>query len=209
MNWSPSPRQVEYVTNLFRERVPVGTANRDQFWANIKACSSNESLTTIIDHLNSLPKPSTAPMARDVHRRERLPMRTDIATEPGLYRDPEDGTLYRLGKRTGTFSTPPLSVYSNKAVYRRLTPEGRMVKKGKWTRLSAHQTRQMLAKSPYVTGKRVLAVWLMDEEEKLEWAVGFCLMCSRPLIDAISVFNSIGPDCAEHYHITRQIPPEA
>lgn len=215
--WKPSDAQVEFATKLFKEKF-TDTPEARQFWDNLKSVSTNEGLTTFLDALKAMPsvRPLPNPPGRqfllgngDVQPRPQpLPKRTDVASEPGLYRNPADGTLYRIGKRANSWTTPTVSVYSNKATVRRLTPEGRMVKKGKWNRLNAYTSRQMLSTHPLVAGDRVLAAWYMTDEDKLEWAVGFCMFCSRGLIDAVSVFNNIGPDCAEDRGIVRQVPPE-
>ncbi len=218
--WKPSEAQINLLRTVFAERVADSEPNREQFWRNITSNVSNrQSFQTALDALKARPRvkcPAPACTQASNHEgphtvvaRPKAPeKRTDIATEPGLYRDPSDGTLYKLGKASSPWATPSLSVYSLKATVRRLTPEGQMVRKGTWKRLDAYQTRQMLAVSPRVQGPRLLAAWLMTEEDKNTWAVGFCLFCSKPLIDAISVFNSIGPKCATDRGIERAVPPE-
>lgn len=222
--WKPSDAQVEFVTNLFKRKF-TDTPEARQFWANLKQVSSNAGLTTFIDTMKAMPdvRPLSDPPGRQFllgNGTITPPVLPELATEAGLYRDPSDGTLYRLTvsepKHSWERPQTSLSVYSNKAVYRRLTPEGQMVKKGKWTRFKAYEKDRLITYSYAekrgmrpVTGTKVLASWLMDDDEKLEWAVGFCLMCSKSLIDAVSVFNSIGPVCAKKWGVVLQMPPEA
>jgi hypothetical protein len=219
--WKPSELQVKKLKEIFNERVAWDAPNREQHWKNITQNISNrESFQTAWNDLKALPKiqsavyPPVTPVAPVKPVRPVLPQ---VATEAGLYRNPADGTLYRLsvGETQHSWQTPvkAISVYSNKAVYRRLTPEGYMVKKGKWTRLNARERDSLIAFSyAEKTGyqplrEKLLASWFLTEEEKQEWAVGFCLWCSKTLIDAVSVYNACGPDCAKKYHVNRVVPP--
>jgi len=219
--WKPSPAQVEFIANVFRERVSPEDPQAKQLWENVRSVSNSASFQTVINALKARPRvqpktpiTETLPPAKPVT--VELPK---LATEEGLYRDPADGTLYRISipaKRNSWGSpSPRLSVYSNKAVYRRLTPEGRMVKKGKWNQLKSFDRDALLSfnwrerKGMVPVGKKVLASWLLNDEEKTEWAVGICLMCYKGLVDAVSVYNSIGPVCARNWGVALQMPPEA
>lgn len=208
--WKPSPDQIELMRTVFAERVPNDEPNREQFWKNVTQNVSNRA--TFQDALLKL-KARPRVDVRPSYTPPPKPTGPALATEDGLYRDPSDGTLYRLStpKAPNAWTKPTtiVSVYSNKATVRRLTPEGRMVKKGKWARLKAQESRAMLSYSRWDRPgqRKIEASWLMSDDEKTEWAVGICLDCYRGLIDAVSVYNQLGPKCAKDRGIVREIPP--
>lgn len=228
-DWKPSPAQVELLKTIFIERVPENEPGREQGWINLTQNVSNlATFQDAIAKLKARPRVGcSAPYCNQFLGHEgghtvkavapAVPeSRPVLATEDGLYRNPADGTLYRLSTpaKRNSWDRPQtvVSTYSNKATVRRLTPEGRMVKKGKWTRLNAQASRQHLGHSRWdKPGQiKIEASWQMTEEQSQEWAVGICLsgFCYRSLVDAISVYNQIGPVCAKRYGIDRQTPPE-
>lgn len=198
--WTPSPKQVEFVKSLFARKVAENAPNREQAWTNIKLCSSNESLTTVINHLKSLPD-----VNRPVYQQvPAVPVeRPKLASEDGLYRNPEDGTLYRLStaEKRNSWGHPQtyVSVFSVKATQRRLTVRGERVK-GKWNRLTAHESRLMLTYTRWGPGQvKVLADWYMSDQDKMEFQYGICLFCYRGLEDERSVRHNYGPVCAKRF----------
>lgn len=216
--WQASPAQVQLLRNVFAERVPNDEPNREAFWRNCTQVTSNASFDSVLRALKSRPLAQTPKPAAPAPVQPVAPVLPELAKEDGLYRDPSDGTLYRLStpqKRNAwdAYQTPIVSVYSNKATIRRLTPEGRLVKKGKWTRLRAYESRSLIGYSRWErlgkteVGKKVLASWIMDDEERTVWAVGICLICYKGLTDGVSVYNQIGPVCARNLGVALQMPP--
>lgn len=211
-NWRPTPAQVQFLRNVFAERVSAQEPNREQFWKNVTSVTSHGAFESVIEALKARPRADLKPAA------PVPPVQLNLATEAGLYRNPDDGTLYRLSvsKPRNSWERPvtSVSVYSNKANIRRLTPEGRMVRPGKWTRLRSFERDSLLHYSyAEKTGRRpvgtkILASWFMSDEQKQEWAVGICLMCYKGLTDAVSVYNQIGPVCAKNWGFTLEMPPE-
>jgi hypothetical protein len=226
--WKPSEAQVKLLKTVFNERVPLDEVNREQHWKNLTQNISNPaSFQTALTALKARPRvqaPLPNPPGRafllgqaDLKPEPVAPVLPELARVKGVYRNPADGTLYRLSvsepKHKWERPTYAVSVYSNKATVRRLTPEGRMVKKGKWNRLDARH-RDALIHYSYAekkgyrsVGEKILAAWLLTDEQVTEWAVGTCMCCWSPLIDAVSVWNSIGPVCAKKYGVALQTPP--
>jgi hypothetical protein len=216
--WKPSPAQVERLKEIFNERVAWDDPTREQHWKNItQGISNRESFQTAWDALKARPRIQSAIYPPAAPAQPVAPVLPELARVKGVYRNPADGTLYRLSvsepKHKWERPTYAVSVYSNKATVRRLTPEGRMVKKGKWNRLDARH-RDALIHYSYAekkgyrsVGEKILAAWLLTDEQVTEWAVGTCMCCWSPLIDAVSVWNSIGPVCAKKYGVALQTPP--
>jgi hypothetical protein len=176
------------------ERVPAH--NVETYWTYVvKTIRSQSVFSSTVEDLKSRPKVNVAP----VTPKYVAPVRTTVETanEEGLYRNPADGTLYRLSKPTGAWSFT-VSEYSNKATVRRLTTDGEVVKRGTWKKLNAFQSRQLLNK--YVDANRpslrVLAEWKMSDQDKVDYQYGICLFCYRGLTDGESVRRNYGPVCA-------------
>lgn len=108
-------------------------------------------------------------------------------TEEGLYRNPETGELYRLKKQSWDLIVSKYE-HTDRDVLR-MTESGEVVKKGKWKRMNAFQSRMFLPK--------MRASWLMSDEDKIKYRYAICLFCTRGLEDARSVYHNYGPVCAE------------
>jgi hypothetical protein len=124
-----------------------------------------------------------------------------VAKEPGLYRDPSDGTIYRLTEPTTPHQVnPDVSVYSQKSVARRLLTTGEEIKKGLWRKLKGYEAQQKFY--PRLPGPTILAEWRMTDADKVEYVTGICNFCYRGLIDARSVKANCGKDCAEKHGLS-------
>jgi hypothetical protein len=192
--WTPSPAQVAKAEAMFRRKF-TDTPEARQFWTNLRSVSTNEGLTTFFRTMDAMPDKVKAPV--DVPRPE-------LAKEDGLYRNPADGTLYRVStpkaKHSWEHPEPVVSVYSKKAAQRRLTIHGEAVK-GKWLRCKAQESRQMLRYTRWDrTGQvKVLADWFMSQQDKMDYAYGICMFCMRGLEDERSVRHNYGPVCAKRF----------
>lgn len=173
--WKPSEAQVKFVRELFAERVPTNHPNREQWWNNIRACSSNASLQTVVSQLKQMP------VVRPVYV---APARPQVLTEEGYYRNPEDGTLYHLRRVSDGLR---FRVYSKKGGPRRLSVEGNLVK-GKWVAKGGWDSRRLQ--------RTVKPEWKIDQDGLVEFAYGFCPYHFGPLSDGVSVALGYGPVCA-------------
>lgn len=130
----------------------------------------------------------------------------ETASAEGLYLDPATLKLYRL--KAGQYGELFVSVYSQTAARRIDAATGQEVKKGTWKRLPALTSRIMLLSTDRVrrdgepkNRTRILAEWLMTDQEKIEYLTGICNFCFRGLEDARSVRHNYGPVCAQRMNL--------
>jgi hypothetical protein len=172
-----TPGQVEFFTKLVNERfAPEDDAGRAPYRAAWRAISTKGEFDAVVADLKSK-RPLSWGQAT----------RAASITEPGYYRNPADGTLYRLVERKEGLR---VAEYSKTGGPRRLDVRGNLVKghwieKGKWD--SAKLRRAI---SPE---------WLITEDGLLEFAYGFCPFHGGPLTDGVSVALGYGKVCADKH----------
>jgi hypothetical protein len=192
--WSLTPGRVKLMTDVFKERVSKTDPDAVRIWENIKVIGSELGFESMLTELKKRPRVGLGePVA--------APVQLPLAKEDGLYRNPADGTLYRLStpekRNPWEHPTTTVSIFSKKAAQRRLTVHNEAVK-GKWERQKAQASRQMLRYTRWDReGQvKVLADWFMSEQDKMDYRYGICLFCYRGLEDERSVRHGYGPVCA-------------
>lgn len=163
--------QADLIANLVNARFTADDPRREALRAQFRAIRCNADVTTMIEAVKPFPLLRTA--------------RPTAISEPGYYRNPETGELYRLAERKEGLR---VLVYSKTGGPRRLDVAGNLVK-GKWLEKGKFDS----AKLRY----QIKPEWLIDEKGLLEFAYGFCPLHGGPLVDGVSVALGYGPKCAE------------
>jgi hypothetical protein len=179
-----TPKQAKWMFDLINSRIGNGPALqgwKDRYFA----IKNRADFEHAIETLKSFPV-----LAGDANR-------PAVASEEGLYRNPNDGTIYRLAKDSS--DNLRVSVYSEKSRARRLMTTGEVTKRGVWKRLSVIDSKKHLTYGISVSMVKILAEWQMTDTDKVEYVTGICNFCYRGLKDDRSVKVNYGPDCAEKH----------
>lgn len=203
--WKPSPAQVQLMKDVFKERVTLTGDEREQAWRNaVENVSNQATFESVLNELKKLPKIQSVVVTPPVV----VPDLPELASEDGLYRDPQTGLLYRLTtpKKKNSWDHPQtiVSVYSRVGTQRRLTVHDEKVK-GTWKRFKSYESRMYLAytrrqktgEQPVEGGSKVLKNWWMTQQDKMDYKYGICMFCMRGLEDERSVRYNYGPVCAK------------
>ncbi len=113
-------------------------------------------------------------------------------TEPGYYRNPETGDLFRITKPNARSWDVNVHTFSEKAGPRRLITSTDQIKRGKWSKLNKWDSRRALS-----TISKDWAISVQDLAQ--DFAYGFCPLHHGPLVDGVSVVLGYGPDCAKEH----------
>lgn len=168
--WTPSAAQVALVKSLLDQRVPQ-VEHANWLYHIRREVTSNARMSDVINALWARP----------------VLLSPTYITQVGYYRNPEDGTLYRLMDRKEGLR---VAVYSKTGGPRRLSVEGNLTK-GKWVEKGKFDSRRLQYK--------VSPDWFITEEALLEYAYGFCPLHGGPLSDGVSVALGRGPKCSEKH----------
>lgn len=183
-----SEAQVKLLTDMINERFEQGDdEGREPYRKAWHQINTREDFDRVLIQLRATP----TLRQRSFTARPR----PTLVSEPGYYRNPEDGTLWRIVEHTETPKWGPakkvfkVARYSKTGGPRRLDVRGNLVK-GKW---------EQLRKFDGITARRdvIKADWKISEEGLLEFAYGFCPLHGGPLSDGVSVALGYGPKCAE------------
>lgn len=176
--------QAQYITDLVNARFETDDdAGRGPWRERFQAIRTSADIGGVINDLKRLP--TLAQLKADRDRAERAANRI---TEPGYYRNPEDGKLYRVAK---TQDGLRVHEYSKTGGPRRLTVEGNLVK-GTWKRHAGFASRRLLLST-------VRKDWAISEQALTDYAYGFCPLHGGPLSDGVSVALGYGPKCASNH----------
>ena len=184
--------QVALFTAMVNERFAadddLGRTPFRNAWYTI---SDRESFNATLDELKKVPT-----LARlEAQRKAREPHVIVVpVSAPGYYRNPADGTLYRLVERTIKVKWREDQIelrvqkYSEKGGLRRLSTAGELVK-GSWKSYGKYDSLRLR--------RQIKAEWFLTVEQLAEFAYSFCGNCGRALVDGVSVAIGIGPECAK------------
>jgi hypothetical protein len=184
--------QVALFTAMVNERFAADDdLGRRPFREAWYAINSRETFDAVLVQLKAHPTLARLEAQRKAREGRVIPLQVST---PGYYRNPADGTLYRLVERTIKVKWREDQIelrvqkYSEKGGLRRLSTAGELVK-GSWKSYGKYDSLRW---------RRVIqAEWFLTVEQLAEYAYSFCGNCGRALVDGVSVALGIGPDCAE------------
>jgi hypothetical protein len=187
-----SEGQIKLLTDMVNERFEADDdAGRAPFRAAWYEIDNRDDFQRVLDRLHAIP--TLARRQVEATRRDRpTPVR-----EPGYYRNPADGTLYRIVEHTDTpkWGKPKkvlkVAVYSKTGGPRRLDVSGNLVK-GRWLDMRKAEGIRLRCEV-------IQADWKIDEAGLLEFAYGFCPLHGGGLTDGVSVALGYGPTCAKKH----------